>query len=98
MVQNRLLRHTLFIFLVMAVLSVAPQISEAQTTLELPTNASEITLSIPQILDEKPLVINIPNLGIDLKIDESPVENGTWKVPDDAVGYAEGSAPLDEEH
>jgi LPXTG-site transpeptidase (sortase) family protein len=98
MIQNRLFRHILFAIAVVGVFYVTPLISEAHMDLVEPTDSSGVELTIPYNLNEEPLRISIPNVGINIKVEASEIENGTWKVPEHAAGYAEGSAYLDEEH
>ncbi len=98
MVSNRLLRHISFILIIVAIMVTAPLVSEAQTEIQEPTSNEAVALTIPKIIDEKPLRIRIANIGINVNVEDSGIENGTWAVPEHAAGFAEGSAYLDEEH
>ncbi len=98
MVKNRLLRHTLFILSIVGIVAITPHVTEAHIEIERLVNVNEINLSVSPTVNEKPLRITIPSRGINIKVEESAVENGTWAVPEHSAGYAGGSALLDEEH
>lgn len=98
MVKNRLVRHLFFIFSIVGIIAVTPPLSEAHIELAEPVEASQIDLSLEAIIDEKPLRLTIPNLNIDIKVEETEIVDGTWSVPEHSAGFAEGSALLDEEH
>lgn len=82
----------------MAIVALTPKITEAHIDIEGLVDAEDINLSYSVDIYEKPLRITIPRLGVNIKVEESPIQDGTWAVPERAAGYAEGSALLDEEH
>lgn len=98
MVQIRIFKHILFVLSVVTIIAVTPNLSEAHSEILLATDSEGVELSASPNVTEKPLRLTIPNIGIDIKIEDSPVVDGTWNVPEHSAGYAEGSALLDEEH
>lgn len=98
MVQNRYIRHILLVLFTISIIAVTPEVSEAHIDIQKPVETNDINLSIHVEPGETPLRITIPDRGININIEQSPVENGTWYVPEYAAGYAEGSSFLDEQH
>lgn len=95
-------KHTalsiLTILLVILGSNLNTQISEAKYTLS-PTDNKSLNI-IPEKEDEAviPAQIIIPDLGLDLPVEEGHIENGTWTLNDHSALYAQGSTSLNTEH
>jgi|688.fasta_scaffold00232_24 LPXTG-site transpeptidase (sortase) family protein len=78
------------------ILSVQP--SEAKNTLN-PVNEESILITPEkEVSNVKPNQILIPDLNINLSVEEGHIENGTWTLNDYSALHAEGSPSLDSSH
>ena len=74
------------------------QISEAKYTLTPTDNNSQIIIPEKHEEDVIPVQIIVPDLGLDLPVEEGEIKNGTWTLNDHSALYAQGSTSLKADH
>ena len=74
------------------------QVSEAKYTLN-PVNENSLSI-VPEISEQtvKPNQIIIPDLNVNLTVEQGHIENGTWTLNDYSALYAQGSSSLDSQN
>ncbi len=95
---KRFLAQNRFLMIIALILKIAfLALFNTNTTYISPIPETQIIASKVNLESEIPLRVIVDSVNIDIPIQESPFENGSWIAHEDSASYALGTSPLNSE-